>query len=107
MNSDTRKEVIALGQTYFFTIQFVSAKYSKPLKIKRLGQMDFSRFAGNFTHVAKMMHLFSSKSGQKAKITKRAQTLETTEFKPFLSSETWGNRTPDTLIKSQVLYQLS
>ena len=31
---------------------------------------------------------------------KKAQTLETTEFKPFLSSETWGNRTPDTLIKS-------
>ena len=38
---------------------------------------------------------------------KKAQTLESTEFKPFLSSETWGNRTPDTLIKSQVLYQLS
>ena len=36
----------------------------------------------------------------KHKNNKKAQTLETTEFKPFLSSETWGNRTPDTLIKS-------
>ena len=42
-----------------------------------------------------------------SKYKKKAQTLETAEFKPFLSSETWGNRTPDTLIKSQVLYQLS
>ena len=47
------------------------------------------------------------KNGANPKNNKKAQTLETTEFKPFFSSETWGNRTPDTLIKSQVLYQLS
>ena len=36
-----------------------------------------------------------------------AQTLVFTEFTPFVLSERAGIRTPDNLIKSQVLYHLS
>ncbi len=39
--------------------------------------------------------------------TKTAETLDITEFPLFLTNETSGIRTPDNLIKSQVLYQLS
>ena len=47
------------------------------------------------------------KFGAESKNNKKAQTLETTEFKPFFSSETWGNRTSDTGIFSPLLYRLS
>jgi hypothetical protein len=36
-----------------------------------------------------------------------AQTLAVSEFAPFLITERAGARTPDNLIKSQVLYHLS
>ena len=41
------------------------------------------------------------------KIKKIAQTLVFPRFPPLLSSERAGIRTPDNLIKSQVLYRLS
>ena len=83
MNSDIRKEVIALGQTYFFTIQFVNAKYSKPLKIKRLGQNGFFTICGKLYTCCKNDTFIFVKIRAESKNNKKAQTLETTEFKPF------------------------
>ncbi len=45
--------------------------------------------------------------GYMANTTKMAETLVNTGFSPLFSPERAGIRTPDNLIKSQVLYHLS
>ena len=39
--------------------------------------------------------------------TKKAETIDLNDLRLFLTSEPSGTRTPDNLIKSQVLYHLS